>query len=70
MKLKVVTIDGVQKEAFFYCVPCITMCDETMWVETAELRWNIWSMPSERASSRPTLALGTATSLSQASICG
>lgn len=36
---------GVQKEAFFYQVPCVTFRDETEWPELIELGWNRLAPP-------------------------
>ena len=31
---------GIQKEAYFYQVPCVTLRDRTEWIELVENHWN------------------------------
>ncbi len=38
---------GVQKEAFFYQVPCVTLRDETEWTELVDSGWNYILPPTD-----------------------
>jgi UDP-GlcNAc3NAcA epimerase len=43
--LMVTDSGGMQKEAFFHKIPCVTLRDETEWVELVDLGWNVLISP-------------------------
>ena len=46
---------GVQKEAYFYRVPCVTLREETEWIELVEHGWNRVVPPHSRDDVRQTI---------------
>jgi UDP-GlcNAc3NAcA epimerase len=55
---------GLQKEAYFHRVPCVTLRDETEWVETIEAGWNRLWTTSDYMTRRDILDYGSGNSAS------
>lgn len=51
---------GVQKEAYFFRVPCLTLRDQTEWVELVDMAWNrLVDVLNENIADKARLAIGT-----------
>lgn len=54
---------GLQKEAYFHGKPCVTLRDETEWVETVTHGWNqLWQQPKSNVERQPITDYGDGTS--------
>jgi len=61
---------GVQKEAYFYRVPCVTLRDETEWVELVNEGWNHLAPPTSSKSVLEVLRASIGTRGSDADLYG
>jgi len=61
---------GMQKEAYFFGVPCITLRPETEWIETVEAGWNVLAGSDTRSIVAAWERMRDSSSRSRSHLCG